>query len=156
MSSLSDRALLDRQVLLAPISNRKISRSDTLLLVTPKITATGKATFIICISGVRPYSSLRGADMSGPIASPTTNMVTENSVYIEDWASRLVYFVNRLRCVMRSVADQSHGFITETKYYPGDPTTVPVHASTPGRLMISNIGRQSTRAWGSQAAPKAT
>jgi hypothetical protein len=95
MSPISDRVLLDRQVLLAPISSRKISRSDTLLLVAPTITATEKATFEICISGVRPYNSLRGADMSGPIASPT-NMDSDKPVYIEVWTSRLVYFVSRL------------------------------------------------------------
>lgn len=75
-------------MVLAPISSRNVNRSGMLLLTAHTIAATRNAIFEACINGVRPYSSLKGADMRGPIARPTTNMDTDKLVYIEDRAPR--------------------------------------------------------------------
>jgi hypothetical protein len=56
---------------------------------------------------------------------------------------KLVYTRSLPRLVVRFLPGETNG--------PAAPTTVPAHASITGRLMIFNTGRQSTRAFGSQA-----
>lgn len=73
----------------SPMTKRKMISIGKFTLTAQRTVATRKTRFAMCMTGLRPYTSLRGERSSGPMAKPIiyTDTSSEDSAELVEWNS---------------------------------------------------------------------